>query len=73
MITQAELVFATRFENAKYKSLGAVKESAISQIIDLGHKISLNLNEPRKSICLFWHLSVAFQRCDSTLPKIEFR
>jgi hypothetical protein len=60
------------FQPIAFENLGAINESAISLISDLGHKISMKSNDPRESIFLFQRLSVTLQRFNSILLRESF-
>ena len=60
------------FQPIAFENLGAINESAISLISDLGHKISEKSNDPRESTFLFQRLSVTLQRFNSILLRESF-
>jgi hypothetical protein len=55
-----------------FENLGAINDSAISLISDIGRKISVKSNEPRESNFLFQRLSVTLQRFNSILLRESF-
>lgn len=60
------------FQPIAFENLGALNETAISLISELGHKISEKSNDPRESIFLFQRLSVTLQRFNSILLRESF-
>jgi len=53
------------FQPIALENLGAIYESAISLISEIGRKISVKSNDPRESIFLFQRFSVTLQRFNS--------
>jgi hypothetical protein len=68
----AQLPNSYIFQPIAFENLGAINESAISLISDIGRKISLKSNDPRESIFLFQRLSVTLQRFNSILLRESF-
>jgi len=60
------------FHPIAFENLGAINESAISLISDLGRKISAKSNDPRESVFLFQRLSITLQRFNSILLRESF-